>query len=259
MAGILNIASKQHILISFNALYDIDIGLIEVVRERYSNKKVFNHKKLYQPNSILLVEMYNRKDKNPLYMFANEDISKEDLDIYYKQFLEQEYKDIYEKCIYTDLLNLINIIKSDKSIDVTLSYYEDKEKEYMENDNTLKTIPKINVKDIYKNDRNFKYDFVYLKSLDELIYYYMLESSLVYIARYGFNLNEDRSYFDINNPALKIFDALNRNNHLGVYEPYNFEKYIADLNNLNINNNYNEDDDGIPFEDEFEINEGEDE
>ena len=257
MPNLLNIATKQHVLISFNALYDIDIGLIELVRERYSNKNVFNHEKLYQPNIIILAEMYSRKDKNPLYMFANEDISKEDLDSYYKEFLEKEYSAIYEKAIYTDLINLINVIRADKSMDVTISYYDDNQKKYLENDNYTKSIRKIDVKDIYKNDKSFKYDFVYLQSLDELIHYYMLESSLVYIARYGFNLNEDGSYFNLDNDSLKIFDALNRNNHIGVYEPYNLQVYLSNQNNSS-NNTYTNNDDGIPFEDEYEINEGED-
>jgi hypothetical protein len=85
----------------------------------------------------------------------------------------------------------------------------------------------------------------------------MLKSSLVYIARYGFNLNEDGSYFNLNNDSLKIFDALNRNNHIGVYEPYNLQVYLSNQNNSS-NTAYTNNDDGIPFEDEYEINEGED-
>lgn len=249
MANLFNIAAKQHILISFDALFDMDIGLIQLIKEKYASPDVFDLDKLNQSNYSILKSMVERDNINPLYTIAKEDISHNELDEFYKQFLDQEYEVIFDKAIYTDLLNLLGVVKGDNGIEAEIVYYNDKQKELLDKDNETSNIHKVFVKDIYKNDKfnSYKYDFVYLKSLDELLNFPMLESSIIYIARYGFNINEENSDFNENNKALLIFLAVDRNNELGVYEPYNFDNWEKSSSN---SNNYYEEDDGIPVEDE---------
>ena len=138
-----NVTEKQHVLVVFNALYDLDIGLIELVRKEYASKDVFDYEKLYQPNLSLLEKLYKRKDLNPLYLIANDDISKEELDSFRDQFYDSKYEDICKYSVYTDVLNLVNIIRNSSSnniISVEIGYYNDKQKAYLESDDNIKGI-----------------------------------------------------------------------------------------------------------------------
>ena len=70
---------KMAPLISFNTIFDIDVGLIQLIYDEYLDPKVFNIDIFNKSLKDIIKLLYFRTEKNPLYLFANDNISKENL------------------------------------------------------------------------------------------------------------------------------------------------------------------------------------
>lgn len=99
-------------LISFNCLIDTDFGLLVLIVQNFFDTSVFSED--FFNNNIdpekLKYTVYKREDKNPLLLCMKNSRFSDD---YYKQFLEEYYKDILDRSMITDLaINLPAISNS---------------------------------------------------------------------------------------------------------------------------------------------------
>ena len=97
---------RSEILIDFNCYIDTEVGLIRLIREKYLDEKVFNVDLLRSNLRIIIKMLMERKEVNPLYLFANKDISRKDLDDYYQQFMDEEYDNILSIVIFGSIPNV---------------------------------------------------------------------------------------------------------------------------------------------------------
>ena len=78
---------KMTPLISFHAIVDIDVGLINLIKQEYLDERVFNKDFFTQPIYAIIADRYYRKERNPLLVFAKNKKDTETLNGYYEVFL----------------------------------------------------------------------------------------------------------------------------------------------------------------------------
>ena len=81
-------------LISINALIDTDIGLYNLIKESFLNYSVFRRDFFAKPQKEIIKALYYRMEDNPLAIMVNDNIPKNDIEDYYKQFFDQHKKEI---------------------------------------------------------------------------------------------------------------------------------------------------------------------
>ena len=182
---------RSELLIDFDCYVDTDIGLIRLIKEKYLDERIFN-RELINSNIIKIIKLlYNRKDKNPLYAFSKDGVSKEDLDDYYNEFINEEYDEILARSVTTEIKSLINLFRTESGIHITFLCKNQEEIDLLKRDETLK-----NDKFVLKDSKNVDfsiYTAYYFKYLDEKINKYIYPYKTYYFSKYKINFNDDFS------------------------------------------------------------------
>ena len=222
---------KQNVLISINALVDIDIGLLKLIKEEYLDPKVFNVKYFEKADMIDYIRTtYFRKADNPLYYISiNPDHHL--LDEYYIEFCKTQYEEIYDRSVYTDLLPMINLFLESGEISIAIMYYKDysltKLKEDQEAGILNNKITFIDGKNLKGNIMN-NFNQIYLRSVTEfniLPIAQMITPKTFYISSFGPNFGE--------NGDIKRNDNLNKimtgkiMHEIATFDMYNMKNFRA--------------------------------
>lgn len=182
---------RSELLMDFDCYVDTDIGLIRLIKEKYLDERVFD-RELINSNIIKIIKLlYNRKDKNPLYVFSKDGVSKEDLDDYYNEFIKEEYDEILARSVTTEIKSLINLFRTESGIHITFLCKNQEEIDLLKRDETLK-----NDKFVLKDSKNVDfsiYTAYYFKYLDEEINKYIYPYKTYYFSKYKINFNDDFS------------------------------------------------------------------
>ena len=224
------VVDKHAPLFSFYSIFDIDIGLVNVIKKRYLNPKVFNTEFFDQPRLKIISEMYRRKEYNPLTVFAKDDISKEDLDAYYDDFLDKEYEGICDDSVITEVINYIDMFRSDRDINPTILCYRDYEVKIVKEEPRLSNAKILRLQPdgtIYVKDQRLFSEF-YCKMVEEVDLFDKVIDLSFYISSFGPNFDYDKE----DNPTIKITNVIKQNidfpaNTFNIYDLYNgkyFEK-----------------------------------
>ena len=190
---------KQNVLISVNALIDLDIGLMSLIKEDYMDPSVFNEKFFSESDIIDIINTtYFRKDDNPLYAVS---IIKDyqQLDEYYMEFMTNMYNTIFDKAVYTDIVKMIDLFIDTDEIDISILYYTDYAKEQMEKDQQEgklnPNVTFIDSKTMRGKDLD-KFGQIYLRSIfefDALPIDDLTSPKTFYISTFMPNYNKDKS------------------------------------------------------------------
>ena len=203
------------ILIDFNCYVDIDVGLIRLIQKEYTNNNVFKKSLVNLDIKEIISLLYNRTVVNPLYLFANENISYDDLDEYYRQFLETKKKEILSLSISTELKSLISLFKSDGNIHIDFLCKDENEISLLKSESILKDCNFIINSDEIDPDKYFQFYFKYVSdSLEK----YIAKYKTYYFSTCRLNFNESGEeliYLDIidkiifNRSEINIIDLYN--------------------------------------------------
>ena len=211
--------SKMIPLISFHTLVDSDFGLINLVYDKYLDNTVFNVD-YFKDKEIenIIIDLYYRKEENPLYLIAKNNIGKELLDKYYKEFIETKRKDIYNMSINTNIVDLINIFDSDKDIIPYILYYNDDQLDILNNEPLLKDIKKVSISELLTDSKNLDiYSAFFFKKVSELELFKDLRTKSFYISTYRFNFDDNGNFKD----EKFIKSILYNNNRINIFDLYN--------------------------------------
>lgn len=227
-SGVLgNPVKKQNVLISINALIDIDVGLFRLIQEEYLDPQVFNED-FFQNSTIVdfIKTTYFRKDDNPLLDVAIID-DKDTLMEYYAQFNNEMYNEIYDRSTYTDVLPMLYLFLDSGDIDITILYYKDYCKEQLEKDIEDGTLPKdvklLSIKELSPRILN-TFTSIYVRSIfeiEKLPVSGFTSPKCFYISSFGPNFNKDGN--------LKRYTVLNKivtgklMHEINVFEMYTKE------------------------------------
>ncbi len=104
-------------LISFNCLFDIEVGLIKLINKNFNDPRVFDANTLDSLDSNIKVTRFvfnSTSDNILLDILRDKDI--EIANEYYRQFIEQEYDNILINSVYTDLIGLLDTMESQPDV-----------------------------------------------------------------------------------------------------------------------------------------------
>lgn len=213
---------KQSPLISFNALYDLDIGVINLVRKEYLDERVFDKEifKQYKYTHDLIRYLYYRNEYNPLYLFAKPEIEKEMLDAFYKQFLERRMETIIDLSVTTELFNLIPLFNETKDIFCTILYYDEYQKKELErneliNKNRLIHYSGLNSKIISS------YTQYFIKDINEFDYFPPINGSKTfYVSSFRPNIEDRKTMRFKSTKAYEDILKASPNNHICLFDLY---------------------------------------
>lgn len=182
--------SKLTPIIPFDLIVDTDYGLIQLIKEKYFDRSVFNGVIEAEIKQIIYF-LYSRKNINPLSEFVLEEIDKDTMDSLYKEFIEKEYVSILKRSITTDFYNLVKLFNSsDGAITPIILCKNELEESYVNKLSRIQEIkPPLNVLIGDYNDIDISpYDPIYFKYYtDTLKVLDKLNGKNLYIANYEFN------------------------------------------------------------------------
>lgn len=208
---------KMAPLFSFNTIVDLDFGLINLVYDKYLDPSVFNVSFFDKKSALdILYETYNRRVKNPLKMIANEDVSDEKLDIFYKEFMENEIKDVYRYSITTDILNLIDVFNKSQTINPIIFCYSEEQIKILNKELKLAPNEKVLIESLSKKDLSLYKQF-FVRNVEELEYFSGCVFKMFYISTLRCNFNDSGEDFKDEKLFTKIID--NRNS-VGIFDIY---------------------------------------
>ena len=205
---------RSEILIDFNCYIDTEVGLIRLIREKYLDEKVFNADLLRSNLRVIIKMLMERKEANPLYLFANEDISRKDLDDYYQQFMDEEFDSILSRSVTTEIAHWIQLLKSEPSIHITFLCHNQKERNVLVQEEFLRGKQFILDTDNVDYSKFTQFFFKYISDdLDKYIFNY----KTYYFSKYLLNFTDD---FNMKCPEL-IDKIMYKSSEIEILDLYN--------------------------------------
>lgn len=209
---------SNSILVSFDMIFDVDYGLIQLIRNENYNKLDTFKSGIYNLNDLYLHQLLSeREEENPLSIIIYNKY-KNQMNSFYNQFITNKYENILKYTIPTDLYNLINVYKKTNLVSIDILCRNKLQEQFI--DNHCK-FSRIMVEDLSKLDLS-KYDTLYIKYFKNAL---SIKNKLIgknlYIANYKWNLNKDDNIL----PKSEIRDVLSDALSISVIDIYNKEKF----------------------------------
>lgn len=219
---------KSYPIVTFNQIIDTDLGLLQMINNKYHNTNTFYWSLLEAQAKLKLGLLYNRKHSNPLTVIAKDRDNIELLDEYYDQFMKEEYVAILKESIITRLYNAVKEFTLNSYVQVTIVCKNSLEENYLNKiDKDLSSkcsivVDKNGYSSLLKDD---KYSPVYIKNVEDSIPLLdKLKGRSIFIADYRFNFEDDERTKFINN-YQEVLGAIS---NVRVYNIYDKEKDILE-------------------------------
>lgn len=210
------------VLIPFECIVDIDMGLIKLLKFEYRNPEYFFKGILDGPDDCIEYELVNRKNRNPLSVPTNmSKVDDETIGNWYQQFIEKEYTKIMELSTSTSLADLVKLssFNTDKVLRTTILCSNDEEANIVRKRSYGETTIVVDTNDTFDMT---KYDAVYLKDVYDIEQYTGVIGKTIYVANYAFNMLDNTESDDVvldYTPLIKYLD----DNEIRVYTVYNLD------------------------------------
>ena len=212
---------RSEILIEFDCYVDTEFGLLQLVKKNFLDKDVFNINKLYnQSPRKLILSLIDREERNPLSVIANEGVSKKDLDDYYNEFMKDEYKNILNLSVTTEIKSLIELMKTEPGIHVTFLCKNEDEVNILKDDSSTD-----NCKFIMEDPNNdySKFTAFYFKYMDENVLRYLYKYKAYYFSKYRLNFDKEFNMVEpeivnkiiLRGGTIEILDLYNKSYLMG--------------------------------------------
>jgi len=166
-------------IIPFDMIFDTEMGLMKLIEFHYTRSNIFNYDALGKDDLTKLFLM-QRDNWNPLSIICDEEVSQEDKDDMYKQFMEREYEKILLYSPNTALYDMLNVVYRNDQIKFTVVCKIEEELDFLNkrhckayraivgdmfNDELLSENPNIYIKyikDLYQQPKSFNHKSLYI-------------------------------------------------------------------------------------------------
>lgn len=177
-------------VIPFDLIYDMDYGLMHLIKEKYRDSDTFFLGIVDADDKDLIYQLVNRTNSNPLSICAR-NLSSSDMELLYQDFLNKEYQTIVDHSIKTNLHKAVNIFCNSGTVTPSILCKNEIEENTILNDHELKGCTVLLNKDGYANFDTDLYDPIYFKCFSDALRCRTLDAKNIYIANYRFNLSTD--------------------------------------------------------------------
>ncbi len=207
-------------LISFDTIFDLDIGLIQLIYSEFLDPKIF-HIDFFQRNLIdIIKDIYDRSDKNPLYICSNPNIDHSLLDEYYNQFMKDYKSEIVYNSVSTSVLEMVKLFNKSNDITPTILCKDEIEAEMFDNEYDFPNSKIVLLNKLSMNDRK-SYNQYYFKYVEDVASFSTFKAKTYYFSTIRLNLNEDKS--DLKESDY-IDEIILRGNNINIFNLYDFRK-----------------------------------
>ena len=213
-------------LIPYNLIIDTDVGLYQLIRDKYRDESVFATGVLDMPVKVMKYFLLKRAQVNPLETIAllTTDEEKAKMDEYYNQFMEREIDYIMENSPLTALYDFIVQNHTDRNINITIWCPTEHIKEFFTSRApSIFAEVKFRVTDTFEDCIEDNDSPIYIKDLKQAaINFEKYYGKAIYLANYEFNydINPVTKKKGLNADAGIIFD---HRASILLYEPYRQE------------------------------------
>lgn len=219
-SGVGSMGNTYSPLIPFNCLFDVDVGLIQVIRQDYRSGGIFDIEfidRLCHSRKDLIYHLYTRKNANPLYELMLEP----DINIaneLYQEFKEKIYDRMIDNCVYTGIFDLCAKFSDIPEIHAAIYYSNPLELELLNTfSDSLERIDIISDEE-FKNNRS-KYSQYFVKYIDgeyimSLLKY--LDHKSIYVLKYMFNFEKKENGLDLIRSTAMLGLEVKRNQFIIV-------------------------------------------
>ena len=206
-----------NVLVPFDVLMDIDMGLLKLIEFDYHNEDFFLPGILNTSETNQKYFLITRTSSNIVESLLTVE-DKELAEDLYNQFMEKEYDNILKLSCNTSICDLTLLLRTNMNqvIRVTVLCSNEKEKKLIE-DRRI-SVFRIIISDPDSININ-NYGTIFVKNVDDLDKYRRVEGKTIYVPNYGFNVINDPNY---PNPILKpdTVAKYGENNEFEIYMPY---------------------------------------
>lgn len=206
-----------NVLVPFDVLIDIDMGLLKLIEFDYHNEDFFLPGILNTSETNQKYFLITRTSSNIIESLLTVE-DKELAEDLYNQFMEKEYDNILKLSCNTSICDLTLLLRTNMNqvIRVTVLCSNEKEKKLIE-DRRI-SVFRIIISDPDSININ-NYGTIFVKNVDDLDKYRRVEGKTIYVPNYGFNVINDPNY---PNPILKpdTVAKYGENNEFEIYMPY---------------------------------------
>ena len=188
-------------LIPFNCLFDVDVGLIKVIRQDYRGGGIFDIDlidRLCHRRKDLIYHLYTRKNPNPLYELMLEP----DINVaneLYQEFKEKIYDRMLDNCVYTGIMELCDKFSDIPEIHAAICYNDPLELEVLNNfSDSLERVNLISNEELKKDRSKYSQYFIkYIEGEYALSLMQFLDHKSIYVLKYMFNFEQKEDGLDI--------------------------------------------------------------
>lgn len=190
-----NISGVLTPLIPFDCIFDLDFGLLRLIRTKYFDTDVFS-KKFFNDNDTMndmISRLYFREQQNPLFMTLNEQ-NVEVAQSLYDDFMSKKYNEIVKLSMSTEIFELLHSFLYSGEIRPTILYRDEVELRFLENIKIIKKISKISIDKLLKQDNFNLYQQFFFKDIDNFYLKKLkdyIKGRTVYIGGYKYCCTED--------------------------------------------------------------------
>lgn len=170
-----NVSGVNTPLIPFDCIFDLDYGLLRLIRCKYFDTDIFS-KEFFDDSVVgILNKLYYRDHQNPILMTLNSQ-NVEVAQSLYDDFVKKEYNEIVRLSMSTEIFNLVQIFHRSGEVRPTILYDSDFELEFMKNIPCLANVSKVNIGEVSKNFDFYQQFFfkdidnIYLERLKEDVF-----------------------------------------------------------------------------------------
>lgn len=203
------------LLIDFNTIVDTDVGVIYLINKEFRNPNIFNLDILDNKFSNILNLLYNRTDINPLSILLKDEKDKNFIDECYKELLETRENDILDCSITTEVIRLIEQIRSNNTeISLCILYHNENQKRILLEQPKLNNIELISVNDINKIKEYKQYYFRYIEDAEIVK---GVQYKTLYFSTSMSNFNDTKD--DLKDSDL-IIDFIKSGNQINIFNMY---------------------------------------
>jgi hypothetical protein len=226
-------AYGNNVLITFNMIMDIDIGLLHLIKEEYNDPSVFNNDVLNLNDRHLAGLIRENETSNPIDLILL-DKDKEQSDSFYNEFISNKYDKILEYSPYTTFVNMIKaFIDSEGVIKVNILCSNKSEEEIVKKvmSDCHPSYYKIITTDDWSSVDLKYYDTMYIKYTEDLLRFNNVMGKNLMVCDYRCNLEESEYQKKNKIPKLEISAPFSVNNEFYNITLYAYdESYYMDTN-----------------------------
>lgn len=211
----------NNILIPFNMIYDIDIGIFLLIKTKYNNPEYIDQNIVQMTHNNFKYMMSKITKYDPLSILLKNEYQNNSIDIL-NDIFKTQYDEILKLAEPTDLLGLMSVYMKTSLVKISILCDNEIQFNIIKNNNVLKGV------NIIIDNNNSKlnienYDSIFIKKYEDILKFRKVQGKSIFIGNYKFNHDETSTEENIL-PVQEISILIGDVNRIYFVDLYNMDE-----------------------------------